>query len=175
MSLLIRRLSFALQRFLARDQPVNNLWNQDIEGDVSHFCDPRNCLNRHISFQEREPTNLQEKQHNFDSIQPNRTTFNDSLIIYFDAELTMIPNQDHVRRNSVSYSLNDEHYEEGYPFFGYSISIAKEESDYDKLYVYYDIRDESNMYSLSDPDMSPRKTSLFWYTKSYLSNSCLWY
>ena len=72
-----------LQRFLAEDRPVNNLWNQDNEGDVSHFCDPGN-----------------------------------------------------------SFKVDDEHYEEGYPVFGYSISIAKEGSDYDKLYVYYDIRDE---------------------------------
>ena len=67
----------------------------------------------------------------------------------------MVLNQHHRRRNSLSYSVDDEHYEEEYPVFGYSISIAKKGSNYDKLYVCYDIRDESDMYLLSDPDMSP--------------------
>ena len=77
----------------------------------------------------------------FHSIQPDRTAFIDYPIIRFDAEssmhsIGMVPNQHHERRNSLSYSVDDEHYEEGYPVFGYSISIAKEGSDYDKLYVY---------------------------------------
>ena len=69
----------------------------------------------------------------------------------------MILNQYHMCRNSVFYSVDDTRYEEEYLLFGYSISIAEERSNHDKLYVYYDIQDESDMYLLSYLNMNPSK------------------
>ena len=60
-----------------------------------------------------------------------------------------------MRRNPLSFSVDDEHYEEEHLLFRYSIGITKEGSNYDKLYVHYGIRGQSDMYSLSDPDTSP--------------------
>ena len=250
------------ERFLARDQPVNNLWNQDIEGDVSHFCDPGNHFNNHASFQEREPPNLGEKQNNLHSIQPDSTAFIDSTIIDFDAVSSMhliwmilnqsdalsinpsepshdllkvqgnlCPNEPshelmkaqgnlnpnepsrallkalgirngstafidssssrssmlsswmlnphHMRRNSICYSADDGMYEEGYPVFGYSNSIAKEGSDTNRLYVYScGIQEESrDMNSLSDPNLnlSENVIILVYLPNPIYHNSGLWY
>ena len=75
-------------------------------------------------------------------------------------------NPHHMRRNPVFFSVDNEHYEEEYLLFRYSIGIAKEGSNYDKLYVHYDIQDESDMYLLQSQIRVPRRMSLFWFIKT---------
>ena len=153
-------------RFLAEseDQPVQQN-QQRFPAELEDQPEQRNRILADLTVNQQLQQNLVGSQ----AIQLDGTAINDSRIIDFNADSSlpsiidvprifrMVPSQHHMRRNSVSYSADDEHYEEGYPVFRFGYSITKEGSDSDELYVYsYGIQEGSrDMYSLSDPNLSP--------------------